>query len=63
MKKFWNGKIKKIEVYEKETKRRIAAFLADDKATEQGLVLFYENGKEIYWYDSSQCYHKVVSVS
>lgn len=58
MSKLWNGKTKRIEVYEKDTKRKAATFLADDACSVSPKNTFLLDGNVVYWYDERECFYK-----
>ena len=58
MSKLWNGKTKRIEVYERYTKRKVATFLADDACSISPKNTFMLNGEVVYWYDERERYYK-----
>lgn len=58
MTKLWNEKVKRIEVYKRNTGKQIASFFADDAISLSPRNYFYLNGEEVYWYDERQCYYK-----
>lgn len=58
MRKLWNGKTKRIEVYEFGTKRKIISFLADDAISISPRNTFYRDGQVVYSYDEREAYYK-----
>ncbi len=57
MAKLWS-KPRQIEVYAKNTREKVASFIADDATSISPINTFFLNGKEVYWYDERHCYYK-----
>ena len=57
MSKLWS-KPRRIEVYKRDTQRKVAEFIADDAYSVSPLNTFYLDGKEVYWYNEQECYYK-----
>ena len=57
MTKLWS-KPRRIEIYQRNTQRKVAEFVADDACSRSPINIFYLNGKEVCWYNEQKCYYK-----
>lgn len=57
MAKLWSNP-RRIEVYQRNTRKKVADFIADDAYSNSPINTFYLNGKEVYWYNEKECYYK-----
>ena len=57
MAKLWS-KPRKIEVYKRNTRQKVAEFIADDAYSSSPINTFYLNEKEVYWYNERECFYK-----
>jgi len=56
--KFWNGDIRFVEVYRKNTKRATQFFAADDVVCQNSINVFYLNGSEVGRCNEANCFYK-----